>query len=205
MFFAKRCDICDTLIKRKSYTWKLAGTTYLTCPTCSRQLDQKKSSAAFGTGRAMEVPPKIQRPFQDLVNFVCYVLMAILVVGGVIAFFVYKETSNESAAIAEADQEVARKEAELEKIEESRSAFDAPRPLTDAASAHLIMDHEWTDLEGRVLRATLIDAIRRDDGSYFGKFRKPDGTEFKYDILKLSRPDRLKIKQALVRAGRIEE
>ena len=69
----------------------------------------------------------------------------------------------------------------------------------------LIAERNWTDLQGRVLIASLIDALKRPDGSYYGKFRKPDGSEFEYDVLKLSKPDRALIKQALVKEGRIQE
>ena len=69
----------------------------------------------------------------------------------------------------------------------------------------LIAERDWTDLQGRKLKATLVDAFRRADGSYYGKFRKPDGTEFEYDVLKLSKTDRAMIKKVLVQEGRIIE
>ena len=77
--------------------------------------------------------------------------------------------------------------------------------LPEIEPTDLIAERNWTDLQGRVLIASLIDALKRPDGSYYGKFRKPDGTEFEYDVLKLSKPDRALIKQALVKEGRIQE
>lgn len=77
--------------------------------------------------------------------------------------------------------------------------------LPEIEPTDLIAERNWTDLQGRVLIASLIDALKRPDGSYYGKFRKPDGTEFEYDVLKLSKLDRALIKQALVKEGRIQE
>ena len=77
--------------------------------------------------------------------------------------------------------------------------------LPEIEPRDLIAERNWTDLQGRILIASLIDALKRPDGSYYGKFRKPDGTEFEYDVLKLSKPDRALIKQALVKEGRIQE
>ena len=77
--------------------------------------------------------------------------------------------------------------------------------LPEIEPTDLIAERNWTDLQGRVLIASLIDTLKRIDGSYYGKFRKPDGTEFEYDVLKLSKPDRALIKQALVKEGRIQE
>ena len=83
-----------------------------------------------------------------------------------------------------------------------------PKPevkLPEIEPTDLIAERDWTDTQGRKLKASLIDALRRVDGSYYGKFRKPDGTEFEYDVLKLSKPDRALIKKVLVQEGRIIE
>ena len=77
--------------------------------------------------------------------------------------------------------------------------------LPEIEPTDLIAERDWTDIQGRTLTASLIDALKRPDGSYYGKFRRPDGSEFEYDVLKLSKPDRARIKNALVEAGRIQE
>ena len=75
--------------------------------------------------------------------------------------------------------------------------------LPDIEPADLIAERDWTDIQGRTLTASLIDALKRPDGSYYGKFRKADDSEFEYDIVKLSIPDRALIKKALLDKGRI--
>jgi hypothetical protein len=77
--------------------------------------------------------------------------------------------------------------------------------LPEIEPTDLIAERDWTDIQGRTLTASLIDALKRPDGSYYGKFRRPDGSEFEYDVLKLSKPDRARIKNALIQAGRIQE
>ena len=57
-----------------------------------------------------------------------------------------------------------------------------------------------------VIRNNSIDGITHltAEGSTI-EFRKPDGSEFEYDVLKLSKPDRAMIKKVLVQEGRIIE
>tara|TARA_B100000945_G_C20334304_1_gene574035 strand:+ start:51 stop:1157 length:1107 start_codon:yes stop_codon:yes gene_type:complete len=66
----------------------------------------------------------------------------------------------------------------------------------------LITERDWTDIRGRTLTASLLDVIRRPNGSYYGKFKKTDGSEFEYEIIKLSTTDRSFIKKALIDKGR---
>jgi len=42
-----RCDICNTPIKRKYYTWTIDGKRQRLCPTCSARLERRQSKIAF--------------------------------------------------------------------------------------------------------------------------------------------------------------
>ena len=77
-----------------------------------------------------------------------------------------------------------------------------PEPKPEPELIGLITERDWTDIRGRTLTASLLDVIRRPNGSYYGKFKKPDGSEFEYDIIKLSKTDRSFIKKALIDKGR---
>lgn len=42
-----RCGVCNSPIKRKSYSWSIGGKTQKLCPSCSSRMDRKVSKAAF--------------------------------------------------------------------------------------------------------------------------------------------------------------
>ena len=86
---------------------------------------------------------------------------------------------------------------------ESKTYFhyiDKPEPEPELTG--LITERDWTDIRGRTLTTSLLDVIRRPNGSYYGKFKKTDGSEFEYDIIKLSKTDRSFIKKTLIDKGR---
>jgi hypothetical protein len=69
-----------------------------------------------------------------------------------------------------------------EGLQEDRAT--AKTPTTYPYGDFLIGMCEWTNLDGKTLEATLLET----DG-LIGLFRRADGTEFKYDVTKLSKDD----------------
>ncbi len=69
----------------------------------------------------------------------------------------------------------------------------------------LILEREWEDLKGRKLQAALKEVTKNESGAYIGHFRRPNGEEFEYAILKLSRSDRELIKNTMIREKLISE
>ena len=73
---------------------------------------------------------------------------------------------------------------------------DATPPGTAAAGndpfakpKYLVDERTWTDKEGRILKAAMISLEGND-----GKFRRPNGHTFNFDITKLSEEDQTLIK-----------
>ena len=42
-----KCDICETPIKKKSYSWKIDGKRHTLCPNCNRRMESRQSAKAF--------------------------------------------------------------------------------------------------------------------------------------------------------------
>jgi hypothetical protein len=57
-FLTSRCGICNNVLRRTQYRWKLDGKTVTVCPNCNRRLEGQKSRGAFGKdGKPITVQP----------------------------------------------------------------------------------------------------------------------------------------------------
>jgi hypothetical protein len=71
--------------------------------------------------------------------------------------------------------------------------------LPKAAESTLAEERDWTDNQGRTLRASLLDLQKDERGLYVGRFQRPSGEVFTYHIGNLS-PDDIDLVKRLVQS-----
>jgi len=99
----------------------------------------------------------------------------------------YRPNSPKQSPISNSER--ANPQPDRERIQPSSSAAVASPKTTPLTSHPIFREREWTDRQGRNLTAELIDIRTNQAGVLWGKFRRPNGETFTYEINSLSSYD----------------